>query len=102
MRVIFTNSHVFVHKLCSRCVRSMFLRSSSVQHREGAEGEKDKNTVHNDVTSSNLKGKTHAKNNRVTLVTTGYKTRSRHRKKQAYTEPRKASLVQSAIHPTCG
>jgi hypothetical protein len=40
MGVIFTNSRVSVHnKFCSLCVRSMFLRSSSIER--GAEKKKE-------------------------------------------------------------
>ena len=57
MRVVFTNSHVCVHKLCWLCVSSMFLRSSSIHRGGRGRGERTKNTVHNNVTSSNLKGR---------------------------------------------
>jgi hypothetical protein len=76
MDVISVNSHVCVHKLCSLCVRSQEFNSRGIT--TWAEEKKDKNTVRNDATSSNLKGKP-MKKNRVTFFTTGYKTRSRHR-----------------------
>jgi hypothetical protein len=53
MGVISTNSHVCVHKLCSLCVRSQEFNSQQ----PGQRGKRMKNTVRNDATSSNLKGK---------------------------------------------
>jgi hypothetical protein len=56
MGVISTNSHVCVHKLCLLCVRSQEFNFRGIT--TWAEGKRGiKNTVHNDVTSSNLKGK---------------------------------------------
>jgi hypothetical protein len=40
---------------------------------------KNKNTVHNNVTTNNLKGKPTTKNNLVKLVSSGYKTCSCHK-----------------------
>ena len=53
MGVIFTNSHVCIHKLCSLCVRSQEFNSWGITTWE----KRIKNTVRNDATSSNLKGK---------------------------------------------
>ncbi len=53
MGVISTNSHVCVHKLCSLCVRSPI----PGEEQPGQRGKRMKNTVCNNATSSNLKGK---------------------------------------------
>ncbi len=52
MGVISTNSHVCEHKLCSLCVRSKEFKSWGI-----TTAERMKNTVRNDASSSNLKGK---------------------------------------------
>ncbi len=57
MGVISTNSHVCIHKLCSLCVRSQEFNSRGITTWAEARGKRMKNTVHNDATSSNLKGK---------------------------------------------
>jgi hypothetical protein len=59
MGVISTNSHVCVHKLCSLCVRSQEFNSRGITTWAG--GKRMKNTVRNNATSSNLKGKAMAK-----------------------------------------
>jgi hypothetical protein len=48
------------------------------EYKPGRTEIKNKNTVHNDVTSNNFEGENHDKINQVKLVTTGYKTRFRH------------------------
>ncbi len=59
MGVISTNSHVCVHKLCLLCVCLQEFNFWGIT--TWAEGKKDENTVHNDATSSNLKGKSMTK-----------------------------------------
>ncbi len=55
MSVIFTNSLAASNKLCLLCVCSQEFNSRGTT--TWTETKKDKNTVHNDMTSSNLKGK---------------------------------------------
>ena len=62
MSVIFTNSLAAINKLCLLCVRSQEFNSRGITTW---------------TVKKKKKGETHDKNNRVTLVTTGYKTSSR-------------------------
>ncbi len=84
MSVISTNSYAAVHKFSLLCVRLQFLRFASIQR--GCREPKHSSECCN---IQQLKGETHDKSKRVTLVSTDYKTLSRHKQAsvhRAYTE----------------
>ena len=77
MGFIFTNSYKVSSKLCLLYEQLQEFKSQGIT--TWTQIKKNKNTVHNNVTTNNLKGKPTTKSNRVTSASSGYKTCSCHK-----------------------